>query len=127
MSLGTWKKKFYPIPANQVKEKDAIDASLLKWVGMRESNLKKHGLRISFGGSIEDSNGEYLDINDATCSLCVHYLDEGDCRKCPLFQHLGHRCDHPIRTSVFITGLNGDPEPMIAALWAAKKKAGRKK
>lgn len=39
MSLETWKEEFYPIPADEVPESQALAHSLRKWEGLRKENL----------------------------------------------------------------------------------------
>lgn len=103
MSLYTWKREFYPKPARDVPVKDAVQHSLVKWIGLRPDNLARHGLcRDEDGFTIiePDDKENKLDISAASCALCVHFLkdedeeDGDDCRLCPLaIARGGVHCD----------------------------------
>jgi hypothetical protein len=41
MSLESWKAEFYPIPADEVKKKDALAHSLRKWEGLRKEQSRE--------------------------------------------------------------------------------------
>jgi len=135
MSLKTWKKEFYPVPASKVSgKKTAIKHSLKKWQGLTEENLKKHGLIFTYDfddASIREtmvsSNlpGCSFGINSKTCALCqLYYNNDGSdtddksdcCYKCPLYQSLGHRCDGRSDRPYVVFLDSGDPVPMIKAL-----------
>lgn len=120
MSLATWKKKFYPIPATKSPKKNAASHSLKKWLGLREAALRRHGLNRDWGGVI-DKKGNGLAIAGCSCALCHWYFDttsSGDpCCSCPLYKVLGRSCGHgPKGGEYSIWGYTGDPKPMIAAL-----------
>jgi len=109
MSKETWLKEFYPIPADEVPENEAIKHSLQKWYGLREENLKKHGLL-----------SPPISICSKTCALCEQYISRG-CRNCPLYQFNERPCDEGDgeKLSLFLAyDWQYDPEPMIAALEA---------
>jgi len=93
MSIKTWKKEFYPVPASRVSKKNALAHSLRKWEGLKKSNLKKHGVKydkLFFVGIKDDL--ERLLIDATTCALCHHYLDNR-CVDCPLYAVIGKSCD----------------------------------
>lgn len=121
MSLKTWKEIYYPKPpSKRMTKKAAIEHSLQKWIGLRKSNLKKHGIEI-YGKSIFDSENE-LKICDKSCSLCVKYLNleskNHRCYTCPLFKSLGESCDNSENGPYQTWYENGNPSKMIKALKA---------
>jgi len=84
MSLKTWKKEFYPIPADKCPKSKAIAHSLQKWTGALKKNLKKHGCFIA-ATSVDDDDDRLLFGID-TCAACQHYLHgDRDCSECPLY------------------------------------------
>lgn len=122
MTLQTWKDEFYPIDVYTVSKENAVAHSLQKWIGLRQENLDRHGVRFNktlLGVEIEDGR-EVLGIDWRSCALCVHHFRpfrlETRCFSCPLFNVLGSECDDgddsPFR--VFCDTL--DPDPMIEAL-----------
>lgn len=125
MSLKTWKAEFYPKPASRVSKKDALAHSLQKWEGLKNANLKKHGVE-SYGREITSADNNGLDIDEHSCALCKHYADL-DCFGCPIYKVRGMRCDEDEN------GIGGDnspyvlfttrnnPLPMLRLLKAAQK------
>ena len=125
MSLKTWKEEFMPTEACDTSKEEAYDHVLRKWIGLREENLRRHGLR-RFYASIR---GKYNDIpysmsvDCSTCAFCLHYLKPAGvgCGSCPLFKSLGASCDrrdggYPARSPYDEFLLDGNPEPMISAI-----------
>lgn len=120
MSLQSWIDEFYPTPASQATEENAVEHSLQKWTGLLPENLEKHGVVLQgavFDPAIPD---EWFSFNARTCALCEIYMEpdlagEPVCGRCPLAK-AGKECSGPegnpwthwLRTS--------DPEPMIQAL-----------
>lgn len=104
MSEASWKNEFYPIDADLVDEEDAIKHSLVKWRGLRKENLLKHGLE-----------WVPIEVSGATCALCKAYWLAG-CKKCPLYQFLGSRCDDGSKAPFVMYSERYTPEPMIEAL-----------
>lgn len=135
MSLVTWKAEFYPVEADEVQIEDSIDHSLTKWIGLRQANLEKHGIKAGRYDGIGDGNDRMYVGGDA-CALCSHHYDEdwcdddeeeGDgCAGCPLkLVRDGVPCDRT-RDDEDKAPWNAwneghDPEPMI--LWLTKAKA----
>lgn len=134
MSVATWKDEFMPTPAYLVNTENAIDHVLIKWVGLREENLKMHGL-IQVGATIMQTglHWDSLDIDDKSCALCVLYFDNSGvgCTLCPLYEALGglsccrwgadvwERYGLPTSPyDMFVE--HGDPEPMITSLLLVK-------
>lgn len=141
MSLATWKQKYYCLPADSSAIRSplaAVNHSLTKWLGLREKNLKAHGLVIHKYGIAEDRNDpddRIMEIAGCTCALCVRakwvsksrYAAEF-CPHCPLYKTLGRRCDtlpNAVRTSEQKKAKVSEweswecyqnPEPMIRAL-----------
>ena len=73
----SWLAKYYPVPANKVKDEswhDCLKHSLRKWIGLRPANMLRHGL-ISIGGTIyariiPGDAGFVLSVTDLSCALC---------------------------------------------------------
>ena len=133
MSLKTWKEEFYPIPADEVKKKDALAHSLRKWEGLRKAQLDKHGLVRRRCEIAEDDSFfvPHLAIAAETCALCVLAEKESDvntrvpcassyyCGKCPLYQLEGKACDYGENDPYGIFTCEGNPEPMISLITRA--------
>lgn len=133
MSLETWKKEFYPTPAQKFPtELEAVEHSLRKWRGLTKENLEKHELyqRLYF---IQDATGKKFCIDCTTCALCQQHFDAAenlaDCDKCVL-KHVNviygnhYSCDECISGSSdtiygYFTKYK-DPQPMIDLLEKAK-------
>lgn len=121
MSLSTWKKEFYPTEAKNVKEADAVEQSLRKWIGLRRKNLAKHGVRHDMDITYLIGDGNYnMVIDGDSCALCQHYLSLNfkPCSDCPLYAALGGSCDYDRSAPYDIWRNTSNPEPMIAALQA---------
>lgn len=146
MTFNTWKKEFYPINARTAADKaktvDGFDDvalvqhSLKKWIGLRDENLKRHGVEIveyNHGSKYITSGGNRLvelHIDSGSCALCDAHIksyDEHDhpCETCPLYQSRGNiACDdyneyedeENVEPPWFQFSTNDDPEPMIKAL-----------
>lgn len=131
MSLETWIKEFYPVPAQDVSEKKALNHSIVKWTGLLPKNLRKHGVEWAAPRAIRDAvTLDTFDIDVTTCALCVHHcrsFGEMECEGCPLNQYLGMPCDHeePDRLDAELyqrsVGPFGDAKLMLDALKGAKK------
>ena len=146
MSLTTWKEEFYKIPAEEVAKENAVEHSLQKWHGLREENLRRHGLRKSgdsakiYEPMIFGQEGEECLIYSDNCALCHWYAkDEQDeydtCGGCPLVKvRNGLRCDQDapqedenenvirVDPSPYFTFVEeSDPEPMIELLEKARE------
>lgn len=128
MTLKTWKKEFYPVTAKRAAKGSvvkAVEHSIRKWVGLRPSNLKRHGM-VSYwvSGDIAEEGHTltFLYIDGQSCSLCQKFVavNYGDCSGCPLYESRGQvRCDCTGDTEGNPYGAwrtKGDPMPMIKAL-----------
>lgn len=148
MSLATWKAEFYPIEADEVAIKDAIDHSLQKWLGLLPENLKKHNVTI-LDKCVQDLDDDrydpdYIVVGSESCSLCHHYHtddptdedEDGDevyCELCPLYKVRGNvACDaeraeeanspwHHFGRNEYKNNQEYDPKPMIFWLQKAKE------
>lgn len=121
MSLATWKREHYPIPASQCWQEDALDHGLQKYLGTRPAVLKRHGL-VRTRATLSDGKVT-LHFAESTCALCQFYCKQKQCDKsnCGLAAVTGKLCgdpDSPYQRWV----KTGDPEPMIRALRKAIKK-----
>lgn len=143
MSLVSWKKEFYPVPAKEVSKRDAAAHSLQKWLGLREASLQKHGAALcsaddywSSRNVIVDESGDRLYVNCASCALCVWFLGKNAvtsseaCSRCPLSKVRGgipcdKARDDEEQSPYFRLCDDGDPEPMIR--WLRKAVAYQKK
>lgn len=127
MSIETWDAEFYSEEAEDAAEKGAIHAikhSIIKWKGLREEQLKKHGLWMD-GLHVQGTNisqpGWWID--DRNCALCAFdEMRKGGCKSCPIFLHAGRACTE----EYLIAQNNNQPEPMIQLLeqtlaWAEKQ------
>ncbi len=117
MSLETWKKEFYPIPAEKATRTwiTATEHSLRKWIGRTAANLGKHEVHVSAVGNIsitDDFSGDCFPFDCDSCALCQKAVY---CKGCPLYKYLGMRCDDdraPYKKLIETS----DPKPMIKAL-----------
>lgn len=86
MSLATWKKKYYPMPARECPAALALQFDRRKWIGLLPQNRKKHGVRLTtdqgVAGLILTDGTHTLAINGSCCASCLaHHF----CVDCPLF------------------------------------------
>ena len=120
MSLATWKKEFYPVPASKVSKKNALAHSLKKWEGLLKKNLKKHDVDRCYD-FISDENS-FLDIDCTSCALCLHHDSNfPDCRDCSLYESLGRACSSFYGAEYEAFTRNGNAKPMFFALRRAAK------
>ena len=125
MSLASWKKEFYPIPASKTSKRSAVAHSLRKWTGLTKANLKKHGLE-ACEATICEKNDEYeeMQIESDSCALCHHYLGDISfnaldyCANCPLYKVRGNvSCDQrkvAEYAAPYVAFLDtGDARPML--------------
>lgn len=133
MSIETWEEEFMPVPAYaEMSTLEAIEHSIRKWVGLREENLRRHGLSQDEDLIMENRGHGYTYINDTSCALCIKFLSDrhrtsvSSCVRCPLYAALGKtECANPqrygLRESPYDIFLKrGDPEPMITSLLLTK-------
>jgi hypothetical protein len=114
-----------PVPADHVTAKCApVRHSLVKWYGLRESNLRRHG------GRADDTTVFFTDRNlfvDATsCALCVLHTEPGstgepDCSKCALTAVRGAPCYEGDGNPYLEFWFRKNPEPMIELLKQAQE------
>jgi hypothetical protein len=112
MSLNSWKKEFYPVPAKKVKGRiERIKHSWKKWQGALPENCAKHG--VQYAGHAVGT----LDFNANTCALCCKYYEFDEehwlnlvCRKCPIVKVTGSTC-----IEAYDNAFN-NPEPMVRLL-----------
>lgn len=125
MSLNSWKREFYPVPADECEEPNALEHSLRKWRGLTPENLARHGVNRVLS-SLDDGD-EMLGITTQSCALCKSYLAaEPACKECPLRKvRCGYPCDAPCdqdgdehrRIAPYGRFVQcGDPGPMIKLL-----------
>ena len=124
MSIKTWKKEFYPIPANETSKEDAVKHSLQKWKGLLSENLTRHRVQLSANRArlFEPARGKSLYIvTSGACSLCYHFQVGENCTKCPLYIFMGEACSGEFYKAksaneyrIFVS--TGNPKPMIEAL-----------
>ena len=85
MSLKTWKKEFYPVPASKVSKENAVAHSLKKWQGLTKTNLKKHSVIHDVDHNKITDGKDFLGIEASSCALCCHHYESGPgCPTCPL-------------------------------------------
>lgn len=123
MSLDTWKKEFYPIPARDAEKGFCMYHSYRKWLGTLPENLQKHGLHIEKNFRIvEDADSRvYIFFGNETCALCLKYQSNTfGCTSCPLFNPVTRENCCDTTTSPYqIFGRTGDPTPMLNLLLKA--------
>lgn len=95
MTMQTWKREYYPVPAHKVETKEqAIEHSIKKWEGLTKEALEKHGINKEEEGNYIYYNLTTFNIDVDSCALCYLYLN-GDnynpCAGCPLYQS-GNGC-----------------------------------
>lgn len=122
MSLTSWKKEFYPIPASKVKKVDALEHSIQKWTGALRKNTRKHKVEFNEEGIFEKNyESTIFHFDRMTCSLCKFFWKGWDqlCVNCPLLK-VNHCCggekdryDLALKTK--------RPQLMINALKKARK------
>ncbi len=115
MSIETWRKEFYPVPASDAATSDleAARHSLRKWRGLRQEILEKHDAEVDEAGHRTPP----ISVDDCSCALCCRHLnnEEGHCGECPLIVLTGFHCGgHQKQWSAWVDCYN--PEPMIEAL-----------
>ncbi len=121
-----WLKKYYPTPAQDVSEADALDHSIRKWEGLGRGILREHGMRGDGGDLFGSADFHFImSVDSASCALCVHHLSapkwSDRCETCPIKQFRGVRCDQSLTASnprtPYSTFLgNGNPKPMLKLL-----------
>lgn len=134
MSLQTWKDEFMPVPVENVPENEVaiLQRDLKKWLGLRDEELKRHGV-LKSGMAITDGENK-LSITSSSCALCHYYLclntTENRCFECPIKKVRNVPCDklqeneNPKSDSPYQAFVNrGNPEPMIELLQTALDKA----
>lgn len=114
-----------PTEACDTSKKEAYDHVLRKWIGLREENLRRHGLHRSYSsilGKYEEPP-DSMAVDGSTCAFCSHYLKSAGvrCGSCPLFKSLGASCDrrrddYHARSPYDEFLLDGNPEPMISTI-----------
>ena len=137
MSIKTWKAEFYKVkPKATMTDLVAIRHCLLKWTGLKKSNLAKHGLEAQYGDILDDHaiKNIWFEIDSNNCALCIkHMVPENSCDNCPLaIINNGLSCcsDGSEQNDVSPYGQwcdNNDPKPMIALLKKAEKAYSIKK
>lgn len=112
MSISSWKKEFYRVPASQVPGGQAAAHSLKKWLGLRPMSLRKHGVDLlqTDGGPVLDAarSKSSLAIDSDSCALC---RQNRCCDGCP-----GQIANEDGCQGAYITARHGDVKPMIAWL-----------
>ena len=122
MSLKTWKKEFLPVTENldKLSTLEAIEHSVKKWEGLLEENLYKHKVLV-YGAPprVGWPGFQSIPINDETCALCAKFSGnrwEDACSNCPLYLHLGKRCDSDDDAPFTVFCEDRNPVPMYNTL-----------
>lgn len=126
MSISSWIKEFYRVPADEVKPENAAAHSLRKWTGLLKSNLKKHKLghnsgNYLFNHSYSSGDGKAVfEVSYDTCALCQNAKDAYGtvvCHTCPLYEIQGNEgCGVRTGDPFQVWYDNSNPRPMIANL-----------
>lgn len=125
MSLASWIEEFYPVAAENCPQAQALDHSILKWTGLLQENLEKHGVSINAGRCIADDTRDYtvLTIDGDSCALCRWHYDgkTGSCTfkngGCPIYHVHGRYCD----TEYAEFRRTSQVAPMLALLQSTKE------
>ena len=116
MSLGSWRRRYYPVAAHRVPKGGRARAMLRKWRGLRAPALARHGFYHGYRTPVVEGVGdadEYFLVNNEHCSYC---LKMEHCSECPVCRE-GHGLDCDNRRSAYWRWLaKDDPEPMIGIL-----------
>lgn len=124
MTIKSWKKEFYPVPAENAAKTDlmALRHTLKKYLGLRKENIKKHEL-LHLRNVIQDDNDCFV-FSGNTCALCEKYND--NCDNCPITKQEGESCNGSDDNVYLQLANNGNPEPMIELMKILIKKEQRK-
>lgn len=133
MSLKTWRQEFYPQNARvaaALGEREALEHSKRKWLGLLRENLKRHHVavypepiylveerhkdRVTLG-ALRNST-LVVPISTSSCALCQRHI--GMCSDCSLYEAIGGPCCSsavpPTGASPFEAFyLDGDAQPML--------------
>ena len=122
MSIATWKKEFYPTPADQCTAANALDHGILKWSGTTKAAMKRHGLT-KIDKFVVDNQGRGFPFAGPTCALCRHSSTAGlACCDCVIEQTTGMSC-----FEAYVRWCQtGAPRPMLALLRKVKRALARK-
>lgn len=128
MSLASWKREFYPVPASKVPADEALDHSIRKWRGLLPTALERHGCERSEFGEVVGPGRASLDIDTASCALCTHHYWDKFCKNCPLAIARGNvaccvRARGETVSPYHAWADLGDPKPMLVQLRRAKRAA----
>lgn len=125
MSLQTWKKEFYQIPAKNVSLVNALDHAIRKWTGLLYKNRRKHGLVRTYEIIYCQNELDEFAVDSTTCALCWHYLNKfSSCSGCPLYKELGNMpCDMGAKSPYMAFVERGSATAMLKALQRCKKKS----
>ena len=141
MSLRTWLKEFYPIPADEVSLEESGKAVELKWTGLLSENLEKHKLVIellnpyfphhnSFTPYLyDDTENVYFKIYASNCAWCCitksRVPDGYPCDKCPAVEAGSMRCEKIIKDDIYSPWDywigKQNPKPMLNWIREARK------
>ncbi len=134
MNKKDWMRKYYPIPASEVKgtDLDLIDHCINKWEGL--NNTEPYGLQLYQGNLVDSEQCVVLYISGESCALCENrydndwFYDYNDdspshgCTACPLARNLGRPCDDDQgkEEGLFFRALK-NPQVMIDALKSTRE------
>ena len=142
MSLEQWKKVYYQEQARDLVARGAddlelIDHSIKKWSGLDVETLNQYRLvRKGYTLIDIDDRDSTLDVNAATCTLCIKYTDtesfDDGCTTCPIkMARGGFSCDTGVDDDVELGNddlspwgrfnYHGETREMISALNDARE------
>lgn len=125
MTIESWKKEFYPVEAKDCPRCPAaeLDHSILKWEGLKNESLEKHGLYLQWRHLYDKhTEDEVFFLSGVSCALCHRYLTS-DCQECPITKARGKACQGTMAGDPAPWGAllqREDPEPML--MWLRKAK-----
>jgi len=133
MSLKTWLVKYYPSPATrEMTWLQAVEHSIVKWQGLSQAVLARHGLRQSTCVLVDDAADETFEVSSDSCALChktdvasTYEVGSDSCKGCPLYEVRGNvACAAPIADDsapyqAWVFG--NDSKPMLKWLRRTRK------
>lgn len=121
MSIKTWKKKHYPVTAEDADQYDSIaliQHCINKWEGLLPEAVAKHKLKVGYGGDLYErddmSSAPAFVVDAESCALCVARVHH--CQNCEITKATGKPCAG--YDGVFSKWVeNYNPLPMLATLY----------
>ena len=127
MTIGKWKKKFYP--SGPITKNNALDRSLLLWEGLHPETLEQYGLEKGKSFGVWGPDQTEFNVYADTEPLCQVYMQNQTpskaCQQCPLYKVRNAKCYESVgggsKLSPYLEWTQNDnPDEMIKLLKKAK-------